>query len=144
MFSPMFEMIGNFLNGCPRSFITTDGSVTLEEMKGWFGNGYNIVVFTPPEDTSKSRSYLAKMFEQDAAELESEEGEKKIYFYESEETDSYLDMAILVSTDALVEFSRYIDVDDKNFSYINATIKKCRGYESYGKVTLQLPMGYPL
>ncbi|URG14046.1 hypothetical protein [Pectobacterium phage vB_ParM-25] len=47
MFSPMFEMIGNFLNGCPRSFITTDGSVTLEEMKGWFGNGYNIVVFTP-------------------------------------------------------------------------------------------------
>lgn len=141
MFSPMFDMVGNFLKKDVRSFIVTDGSVSLAELKGWFGSTIDLVEFIPPEQISKVRSYLGEMAEADLKELAFGNTEKA-YFFNEADTNGYVTAAIHQHAVTVVHFSRFVDEDEKGFTYLNATFSKNRGYTAKGKVTVQLPLGY--
>lgn len=141
MFSPLFDMVASFIKKDPRSFIVTDGSVSLAELKEWFGSTINLVEFIPPEQISSSRSYLSTLTEDDLKEL-AFGGEAKVYFFNEADTNGFVSAAIHQHAATVIHFSRFIDEEEKGFAYLNATFSKNRGYTAKGKVTLQLPLGY--
>lgn len=146
MNSPLFVMLSDFLKKDTRSFISTDGSVSIEEIRTWFGDTIEIREFIEPEVRTGIGQHLFGLLYPETAITSDEDcavPPPVIYVYNEETTDAYVCMGISSFAKTVVNLSRFVDEDAKGYTYLNAVFTKARGYEiNKHPLTLTMELGY--